>query len=65
MTKKDYEKFAKMFADLLAQTEPDKTAPVWNLISATAELFEQDNKLFSHTMFISRIRILYHDKDAK
>jgi hypothetical protein len=65
MTKKDYEKFAKMFADLLAETDNDKTDPVWKFIDKTCAIFQEDNPRFDWNRFINKIRVLYADRDAK
>ena len=62
MTKQDYEKFAKIFADLLSQTEKEKTAPVWEAIRNTCAIFQEDNSRFDWGIFMDRILFLYNEK---
>jgi hypothetical protein len=58
MTRKDYEKFAKMFGKMLAN-EPDdeKYMQIWKFVDKTCELFQAVNPAFDKAKFEKAVNL--------
>ena len=55
MTKRDYEKFAKMFGKKLANTLFKQA--IWEVIDDTCRIFAEDNPLFDKDRFIEKVKL--------
>jgi hypothetical protein len=55
MTKRDYEKFAKMFGKKLANTLSKQV--VWELVDDACRIFSEDNSLFDREQFIEKVKL--------
>ena len=55
MTKRDYEKFAKMFGKRLTNSLCKQA--IWEMIDDTCRIFAEDNPLFNKERFIEKVKL--------